>query len=285
LDFFNARYFGAAIGRFTSVDPENAGADLYNPQTWNGYGYVNNNPLNATDPSGNIAVKSPTFNGTPEDAYQLGWISGLFGPVYSFTGMYGGDAPPSHGSGVGGGGTGGGQGQSQQIKNQTAPPKNDVNKTWSRTFPCASGATHVMAAMQNDMGAFANNQSSIFTARFPDLPIKMGGTYSIFPGLNNGTGGMLPSGPLPTGSLNVRVTKVSSSGWTFTTNPSQHYIDGTVSFSAVNAGSGNITFSIHAQGNFAGPISWALQPIIKAGENSNWNNMLNNVQGFCQLGW
>ena len=52
LDYFNARYFSAAGGRFTSVDPENAGADPVDPQSWNGYSYVLNMPLNLIDPTG-----------------------------------------------------------------------------------------------------------------------------------------------------------------------------------------------------------------------------------------
>ncbi|HUO30001.1 MAG TPA: RHS repeat-associated core domain-containing protein [Bryobacteraceae bacterium] len=52
LDFFNARYFSGAPGRFQSPDPGNAGADPSNPQSWNMYSYVNNNPLSYTDPSG-----------------------------------------------------------------------------------------------------------------------------------------------------------------------------------------------------------------------------------------
>ncbi len=52
MDFFNARYYTAPLGRFNSVDPENAGADLGGPQTWNGYAYVIGNPLALTDPSG-----------------------------------------------------------------------------------------------------------------------------------------------------------------------------------------------------------------------------------------
>ncbi len=52
LDFFQARYFGAPGGRFFSPDPGNAGASLTDPQSWNGYGYVSNNPLTYTDPSG-----------------------------------------------------------------------------------------------------------------------------------------------------------------------------------------------------------------------------------------
>jgi len=52
LDYFNARYYASALGRFTSPDPGNAGADPANPQSWNGYAYVGNNPLVITDPSG-----------------------------------------------------------------------------------------------------------------------------------------------------------------------------------------------------------------------------------------
>jgi hypothetical protein len=46
------RYLSGAQGRFQSPDPGNAGADPSNPQSWNGYAYVGNNPLSYTDPSG-----------------------------------------------------------------------------------------------------------------------------------------------------------------------------------------------------------------------------------------
>jgi len=54
LDNFEARYYGSSLGRFTSPDPEQIdGFDhLSDPQSWNGYAYVHNNPLNATDPDG-----------------------------------------------------------------------------------------------------------------------------------------------------------------------------------------------------------------------------------------
>jgi len=44
-DFFNARYMSSGLTRFMSADPYNAGADVTNPQSWNGYGYVLGNPL------------------------------------------------------------------------------------------------------------------------------------------------------------------------------------------------------------------------------------------------
>jgi RHS repeat-associated protein len=52
LDYFLARYYSSAQGRFTSVDPENAGADLEKPQSWNGYAHTLNNPTTNTDPDG-----------------------------------------------------------------------------------------------------------------------------------------------------------------------------------------------------------------------------------------
>ena len=53
LDFFNARYVSLAQGRFTSPDPVFASAaHLTDPQMWNEYAYVRNNPLKLTDPTG-----------------------------------------------------------------------------------------------------------------------------------------------------------------------------------------------------------------------------------------
>ena len=39
-------------GRFTSPDPSNLGIDFSNPQTWNRYAYVGNNPLKYVDQNG-----------------------------------------------------------------------------------------------------------------------------------------------------------------------------------------------------------------------------------------
>jgi RHS repeat-associated protein len=52
LDYFNARYYSSTQGRFTGVDPENAGASFIYPQSWNGYVYSLNNPLTYIDSNG-----------------------------------------------------------------------------------------------------------------------------------------------------------------------------------------------------------------------------------------
>jgi RHS repeat-associated protein len=74
LDFFLARYYSGAQGRFLSPDewkggPEDAltgkditppgplpYADIFNPQSLNKYAYVYNNPLNLTDPDGHCPL-------------------------------------------------------------------------------------------------------------------------------------------------------------------------------------------------------------------------------------
>ncbi len=51
-DYFNARQLRTDLGRFLTVDPENASASLDDSQSWNAYAYGRNNPLRYTDPDG-----------------------------------------------------------------------------------------------------------------------------------------------------------------------------------------------------------------------------------------
>jgi len=83
LDWFEIRAMSSAQGRFQSVDPANAGASLGNPQTWNAYSYVGNNPLSNTDPSGEgiLAILGGivgTFFGGPMGAI-IGFSAGTAG--------------------------------------------------------------------------------------------------------------------------------------------------------------------------------------------------------------
>jgi RHS repeat-associated protein len=53
LDYFKARYYRAHSARFTGIDPVlNTGATLPDPQRWNRYAYVRNNPFRYVDPDG-----------------------------------------------------------------------------------------------------------------------------------------------------------------------------------------------------------------------------------------
>jgi RHS repeat-associated protein len=74
LDFFGARYFSSAEGRFTSPDwaaKPQAGpyADFGDPQTLNLYGYVRNNPMGKGDPDGHgpdiLVIEDGPTEGNP----------------------------------------------------------------------------------------------------------------------------------------------------------------------------------------------------------------------------
>ncbi|MGH9801212.1 MAG: RHS repeat-associated core domain-containing protein, partial [Blastocatellia bacterium] len=58
LDFAQERYYANKQGRFISMDPLMASAKTGDPQTWNRFVYVFNNPLRYTDPNG-MQAKSP----------------------------------------------------------------------------------------------------------------------------------------------------------------------------------------------------------------------------------
>jgi RHS repeat-associated protein len=58
LDYFGARYFSSALGRFTSADAPLADQFVEIPQSWNLYAYVRNNPLLLVDRTGRSAKKA-----------------------------------------------------------------------------------------------------------------------------------------------------------------------------------------------------------------------------------
>ncbi len=62
-DYFGARYYTSSIGRMMSPD---SGVDQHpeDPQSWNLYSYVRNNPLNSVDPSGEFTCDSKTVSAT-----------------------------------------------------------------------------------------------------------------------------------------------------------------------------------------------------------------------------
>jgi RHS repeat-associated protein len=52
LDYFGARYYSAPQGRFMRPDPLLSSGRPFEPQSWNRYAYVLNNPLKYSDPAG-----------------------------------------------------------------------------------------------------------------------------------------------------------------------------------------------------------------------------------------
>jgi RHS repeat-associated protein len=72
LDFFGARFYSGALGRFTSADDVFADQDPSDPMSWNLMAYVRNNPLRYTDPTGRGCVAQS--NPQAGDAAKAGAI-------------------------------------------------------------------------------------------------------------------------------------------------------------------------------------------------------------------
>ncbi len=93
LDYFGARYLSGTMGRFTSADGPFNDQDPSDPQSWNMYSYVRNNPLTSVDPDGTCTVvngqyqedggdpcppppgSSITVNGGSSDSVTYSWAS------------------------------------------------------------------------------------------------------------------------------------------------------------------------------------------------------------------
>jgi RHS repeat-associated protein len=56
LDYMHARYYAGSLGRFLSTDPAHESVHPGNPQTWNRYSYVVNNPISSVDPDGRAVI-------------------------------------------------------------------------------------------------------------------------------------------------------------------------------------------------------------------------------------
>ena len=96
-DFFFARYYGSAVGRFVSPD-SGVDQDEGNPQSWNLYSYVQNNPLSRVDEDGhsvNVCDNTGQCNVVSNDEYtaaQQGDNGGMYVPTLDSVGMSGNGA-------------------------------------------------------------------------------------------------------------------------------------------------------------------------------------------------
>jgi RHS repeat-associated protein len=93
LDYAQARHYTSAFGRFMSPDPSGLSlADPTNPQSFNLYSYVMNNPLNNIDPTGMTCQTNSTdgavyddMDGKGCDQVDLANATDLANGVYSDT--------------------------------------------------------------------------------------------------------------------------------------------------------------------------------------------------------
>jgi len=70
LDYMLARYYSSSLARFMAADPGDDTA-LEDPQSWNKYAYVRNNPVNATDPTGEFGLLGAAIGAGVEVGFQM----------------------------------------------------------------------------------------------------------------------------------------------------------------------------------------------------------------------
>jgi RHS repeat-associated protein len=89
LDNFGARYNASTMGRFMTPDPKMPSLKhLANPQKWNKYAYVLNNPLALVDPDGREEVTVTIRAYIPQQSFRS---PPVIGPTWK------GDGPAGHG--------------------------------------------------------------------------------------------------------------------------------------------------------------------------------------------
>ena len=84
LDYFGFRYFSSAQGRWTSPDQPFADQHPEDPQSWNMYGYVRNNPLAHVDPNGKACSALNNSSGFCQRADLYGNLDALVGSKTRF---------------------------------------------------------------------------------------------------------------------------------------------------------------------------------------------------------
>lgn len=84
LDYFGYRYFSGAQGRWTSPDQPFADQHPEDPQSWNMYAYVRNNPLAHVDPNGKVCTALNSSSGYCQRAELYGNLDALVGSKTRF---------------------------------------------------------------------------------------------------------------------------------------------------------------------------------------------------------
>jgi RHS repeat-associated protein len=83
LDYFGARYYSSAQGRFTAMDPDLDPDDANDPQRWNRYAYSSSNPLARIDPDGQRWFYTQDDKGSVTD---IQWVDANLDGTYTSPG-------------------------------------------------------------------------------------------------------------------------------------------------------------------------------------------------------
>ena len=154
LDYAQQRYYSSTLARFTSPDPYRASGGPADPQSWNRYAYVQNDPVNGNDPRGLetveisgliISIDVVAYSGFSYWAELMGILTNgyRYGPtVWIVDGQYLDVSPLL--AGIGDPSTSGGGGSPAP----TAPTKVISVKNYSTTSLQAVGVQNTLRWLQ-----------------------------------------------------------------------------------------------------------------------------------------
>ena len=174
-DYFGARYYSSAMGRFMSPDDFWNDSHAADPQSWNLYTYGRNNPLRYTDPSGTTATQSWSCSTTDNKTTCNVSITASFA-IYA--------AP---GSGI----------TQNQLNSAASTITSSIDKAWTGSFTDANGVNYnvttsvsvqVVGSQQAAEQSGAQNAIGLSNgAAFPGVKV-MGDTVDGSSGVRPGDG-------------------------------------------------------------------------------------------------
>ena len=298
-------------GRWLSPDPAGlAAVDPGNPQTWNRYAYVGNNPLSFVDPLGlnqdactaqhpcggnspgstsdpgfsfsptggggvfGGALNGMLFNVTQYDfsaSLNFQWDNFSLSDLLTFANQREISLDAVTSLGVIGFPGGIPGGDGNSAFTVAA---SNVSKQYGLTTPCGSSASQIMGAVEGNFAQFGNYS-------------RWGGLESVTfsPPSGMGTGSTIPISVSVFGftqNLSVNVQSMNSQSMTFTTNPGHLLYPASITFAASPASPGSINFNINLGGTVASPTQFYFGG--SSFENAQWKHFLGKVGGFCKVG-
>jgi RHS repeat-associated protein len=174
LDYAFARYYDSRLGRFMSGDP--LGGDASDPQSLNRYAYVENSPMNLTDPLG---LKLPCSRDDPTHKIYGEGGCGAPAPFMWFMGFWTGSSTETGGWSwnlIAGGGVGVGSASctlNVRVKNKAGLSDFQIVAIESQIAAIFSAAVNVN---------FSPSSGSYFSLNFTNAPVGETHMGTAYPG-------------------------------------------------------------------------------------------------------
>jgi RHS repeat-associated protein len=190
LDYAQQRYYASTLGRFTTPDPYMASGGPPDPQSWNRYAYVRNDPVNYLDPEGLQDYPVIVSTGLMMRMSGFEWAA----PAISGYGMSGfGRAPVAHLLGRDGAGEGLAPPRPPQTLHVEGP-----TKTGGQYSSVKDAFTRTLASLDPDCEAFLNsgggNVRTVASDLFEHDLVAVGGFDIKYSAFTNTAGTDLPAG-------------------------------------------------------------------------------------------